>query len=57
MLGLLQACPILLVNIYTIWLLRWGYEIKTLAIESIILCLAILGLEIYEFLLHKRKQP
>ena len=55
MLSLLQACPIFLVNIYTIWLLRWGYEIKTLSIESIILCFAILGLEIYEFVLHKRK--
>ena len=52
MLGLIQACPIMLVNIYTIWLLRWGYEIKTLSMESIALCIGILALEIYEFILH-----
>lgn len=57
MLSLLQVFPILLVNIYTIWLLRWGYEIKTLAIESIVLCFVILALEIYEFVLHKQNEP
>ena len=57
MLGLIQACPIVLVNIYTIWLLRWGYEIKTLSMESIVLCIVILALEVYEFILHKQKEP
>ena len=57
MLGLVQACPIVLVNIYTIWLLRWGYEIKTLSMESILLCIVILALEVYEFILHKQKEP
>ena len=57
MLGLVQACPIILVNIYTIWLLRWGYEIKTLSMESILLCIVILALEVYEFILHKQKEP
>ena len=57
MLGLIQACPIMLVNIYTIWLLRWGYEIKTLSMESIALCIGILALEIYEFILHKQREP
>ena len=44
-------------NVYTIWLLRWGYEIVTLAISSIILALVIFALEVYEFLLHKRVEP
>ena len=44
-------------NVYTIWLLRWGYEIVTLSISSLILGLAIFILEVYEFMLHKRQEP
>ena len=57
MLSLLQAGPITLVNIYSIWMLRWGYELKTLAIESFILTVAIFALEIYEFVLYKNLEP
>jgi hypothetical protein len=54
MVSLIQTAPIFMVNVYTIWLLRWGYEIVTLSIEAIILALVILGLEIYEYILHKQ---
>lgn len=57
MISMIQACPIMMVNIYTIWLIRWGYELKTLSMESIILCIVILALEIYEFILHKQREP
>ena len=57
MISMIQACPIMMVNIYTIWLIRWGYELKTLSMESIVLCLVILALEIYEFILHKQREP
>ena len=57
MISLLQMAPIALVNIYTIWLLRWGYQIVTLSIEAIVLALVILALEIYEFVLHKSAEP
>jgi hypothetical protein len=40
---------VLIANIYTMWLLRWGYEFKTLAIESSILGVIIFFLEVYEF--------
>ena len=52
MCGLLQTGPILIANVYTIWLLRWGYEIVTLAISSIIMALVIFALEVYEYVLH-----
>ena len=42
---------------YTIWLLRWGYELVTLAISSIILSISIFILEVYEFVLYKRHEP
>ena len=57
MVSLIQTAPIFMVNVYTIWLLRWGYEIVTLSIEAIVLALIILGLEIYEFILHKQQEP
>lgn len=57
MLGLLQVGPITLVNAYSIWMLRWGYELKTLAIESVILSITILVLEIYEFVLYQNMEP
>ena len=31
MINLVQTGTVLMANIYTIWLLRWGYEIVTLA--------------------------
>ena len=57
MLGLVQTGTILIANAYTIWLLRWGYEIVTLSVSSIVLGLAIFALEIYEFVLHQRQEP
>ena len=57
MVSLIQTAPIFTVNIYTIWLLRWGYEIVTLSYEAITLALLILGLEIYEFILYKNHEP
>jgi hypothetical protein len=52
MCSLLQTGPILIANVYTIWLLRWGYEIVTLAISSIIMALVIFALEVYEYVLY-----
>ena len=57
MCSLLQMGSIVLANVYTIWLLRWGYEIVTLAIESIVMALLIFSLEIYEFVLYRRQEP
>lgn len=57
MASLIPTGTILMANVYTIWLLRWGHEIVTLAISSIILALVIFALEVYEFVLHKRAEP
>lgn len=54
---ILQPAAILIANVYTIWLLRWGYEIVTLAISSIIMTLLICGLEIAEFVLYRDQEP
>ena len=50
---ILQSAVILIANVYTIWLLRWGYELVTLAISSIIMTLGIFGLEVAEFVLYR----
>lgn len=57
MFSVLQMGAILIANVYTIWLLRWGYEIVTLSISSIILAVVIFGLEIYEFVLYRNEEP
>jgi len=57
MIGLLQVIPVCMMDVYTIWQLNWGYEIKTLSIENLILAIVITGLEIYEFVLYKNQQP
>ena len=57
MINLVQTGTVLMANVYTIWLLRWGYEIVTLAISSMILGLVIFLLEVYEFILHRRAEP
>lgn len=57
MASLISTGPILIANVYTIWLLRWGYEIVTLAISSIIMAMVIFALEIYEYILYKRHEP
>lgn len=54
MVGLIHTAPIILVNIYTIWLLKWGYEIKTLAIENMLMAVVIFFLELYEFILYRK---
>jgi len=53
MIGLLQVIPVCLIDVYTIWQLNWGYEIKTLSIENLALAVVIVILEIYEFVLYK----
>ena len=57
MCNLVQTGTVLMANVYTIWLLRWGYEIVTLSISSLTLGLAIFIMEVYEFILHKREEP
>lgn len=57
LIGLIHLSAMLIVNAYTIWLLPWGYEIKTLAIESSALAVAIFFLEVYEFNFYRRHQP
>ena len=57
MASLLSTGPILIANVYTIWLLRWGYEIVTLAISSIVMAIVIFALELYEYILYRRQEP
>jgi hypothetical protein len=57
MVGIIPVFAILIANIFTIWNIRWGYEIKSLAVESIILCIVIFALETYEYRLHRKQQP
>ena len=57
MASLLQTAAVVLANVQTIWLLRWGYEIVTLAISSMIMAIVIFALEVYEFVLYKRDEP
>jgi len=57
MASVLGTGVILIANVYTIWLLRWGYEIVTLSISSIVMNLVIFGLEVYEFILYRDKEP
>jgi len=55
--SVLQPASILIANVYTIWLLRWGYEIVTLSISSIIMTLLIAGLEVAEFVIYRDQEP
>ena len=57
MASLIQTAAVVLANVQTIWLLRWGYEIVTLAISSMIMAIVIFALEVYEFVLYKRDEP
>ena len=57
MASIVHTAIIVIANVYTIWLLRWGYEIVTLAISSITMAVIIFALEIYEFVLFKRQEP
>ena len=57
MVGVIPVFAILIADIYTIWNLRWGYEIKALAVESIILSIVIFGLESYEYIRYRNQQP
>ena len=57
LIGLVHLVTFLFVNIYTIWLLPWGYEIKTLAIESSVIAVGIFFLEILEFNAYRKHQP
>lgn len=57
MFGILPSAAILIVNAYTIWLLNWGYEIKTMAFESIALSLTIFSLEVFEFVRYRNSEP
>lgn len=48
---LLSVFPCLFACAYTIWLIQvWGYEIKVLSIEAIILAVVICALELYQFI-------
>lgn len=57
MFSVLSTAIVFIADVYTIWLLRWGYELVTLAISSMTLAIAIFVLEIYEFILCKREEP
>ncbi len=49
----LQVAPIAYINVYTlIQIPVWGYEIRTLGIESLIIACVIVALEIYDYLLQ-----
>lgn len=48
--------PLIIVDIYTLMFIPWGYEIMVLSIDSLIMSLVIFALEIVEFTLYKKKQ-
>ena len=58
---ILNVFPLLYVSVYTIWLIPiFGYEIRTLSIESIAISLTIAALEIYEYIYYlsqEKKYP
>lgn len=52
---IVNVLPLLFVCTYTIWLIPvFGYEIRSLSIESIVLSLTIVALEIYECIYYVR---
>jgi len=52
---IVNVLPLLFVCTYTIWLIPvFGYEIRSLSIESIVLSLTIVALEIYECIYYFR---
>lgn len=52
---IVNVLPLLFVSTYTIWLIPvFGYEIRSLSIESIVLSLTIVALEIYECIYYVR---
>ena len=58
---ILNVFPLLYVSVYTIMLIPiFGYEIRTLSIESIVISLTIAALEIYEYIYYlslEKKYP
>ena len=52
---IVNVLPLLFVSAYTIWLIPiFGYEIRSLSFESIVLSLTIVALEIFEFIYYFR---
>ena len=58
---IINVLPLLYVSVYTIWLIPvFGYEIRTLSIETLVISLTIAALEIYEFIFYlslEKKHP
>lgn len=52
---ILQVAPIVLMDIYLMMFIKWGYEIMVASIDNMILALIIFVLEIVEFAYYKRK--
>lgn len=50
-----QVAPIVLMDIYLMMFIEWGYEIMEASIDNLILALVIFVLEIVEFAYYKRK--
>lgn len=44
----------MVIDVYTIIFIPWGYEIVTLSIECLVMSLIIFALEIAEFTLYKK---
>lgn len=57
MVGIIPTFAILFANIQTVWLLRWGYELKSLSIEMSILAIAVFAIEMVEFQNYRDQQP
>jgi len=49
-----QAIPMILTDIFTIVIIRWDYEIVTMAFDNLVLSLVVFVLEIAEFKLSRR---
>lgn len=55
---IINVCPLLYVSVYTIWLIPvFGYEIRTLSIETLVISLTILALEVYEYIFYLGLEP
>lgn len=46
---LVQCGPIVLMDIYSLWFIPWGYQIMVMSIDNMVLALVIFILEIVEF--------
>mmetsp|Transcript_8759 Transcript_8759/g.8065 ORF Transcript_8759/g.8065 Transcript_8759/m.8065 type:complete len:352 (+) Transcript_8759:902-1957(+) len=52
--ALFQVIPVIFIDLYTLMVIPWGYQIMMSSVDNIVLAVAIFILEIIEFKLHKQ---